>query len=221
MRQLIKRAVHPFLSFWYKKRANRIRIYREFGLTLHILPSVFHPGLFLSTHLFIEFLEQFDLRGKRVLELGAGSGLIAFVAAQKGAIVTATDVNPQAIKGLEENAERNQLTLNVVNSDLFEQVSPMNFDLILINPPYYAKNPQNDLEKAFYCGEDFSYFKRLFEQLNACPIDQFPSCYMILSEDCDFDHLTKLASEHSISLSEQFKKKKLAELTTIYLLERV
>lgn len=177
--------------------------------------------MFLSTHLFIEFLEQFDLRGKRVLELGAGSGLIAFVAAQKGAIVTATDVNPQAIKGLEENAERNQLTLNVVNSDLFEQVSPMNFDLILINPPYYAKNPQNDLEKAFYCGEDFSYFKRLFEQLNACPRDQFPSCYMILSEDCDFDQITKIASEHHISLSEQFKKKKLAELTTIYLLERV
>lgn len=221
MRQLVKRIAYPFLSFWYKQSAKRSRIYQEFGLTLHILPSVFHPGLFLSTHVFIEFLEQITVQKKRILELGAGSGLIAFVAAQKGAIVTATDINPQALKGLKENAERNQININVINSDLFEHVHPMDFDLILINPPYYAKNPQNDLEKAFYCGEDFNYFKRLFEQLYACPTDQFPSCYMILSEDCDFDRITKLASEHHISLSEQFKKKKLAELTTIYLLERV
>lgn len=221
MRQLVKRIAFPFLSFWYKQSAKRTRIYREFGLTLHILPSVFHPGLFLSTHLFIEFLSEFDLKGKRILELGAGSGLIAFVALQKGALVTATDINPEAIKGLNENAQRNQLDLKVVSSDLFEVVSPMDFDLILINPPYYAKNPQNDLEKAFYCGEDFSYFKRLFEQLKSSSKELFPTCYMILSEDCDFEHIKRIASEHHFGLIEQFKKKKLAELTTIYLLERV
>lgn len=221
MRQLVKRIAYPFLSFWYKQSAKRTRIYREFGLTLHILPSVFHPGLFLSTHVFIYFLDQVQLQGRRVLELGAGSGLIAFVAAQKGAITTATDINPQAIKGLEENAKRNQINLNVISSDLFEKVSPMNFDLIFINPPYYAKNPENDLEKAFYCGEDFNYFKRLFEQLNTCPTDQFPDCYMILSEDCDFERISIIARNYRFSLTERFKKSKLAELSTIYLLEHI
>lgn len=221
MRQLVKRIAYPFLSFWYKQSAKRTRIYQEFGLTLHILPSVFHPGLFLSTHVFIEFLEHITVHKKRFLELGAGSGLIAFVAAQKGAIVTATDINPQAIKGLKENAERNQININVINSDLFEHVHPMDFDLIFINPPYYAKNPTNDLEKAFYCGEDFNYFRRLFEQLNACPINQFPTSYIILSEDSDLAKITTIAKEQHFSLKEHFKRKKLAELSSIYLLERV
>lgn len=220
MRQLVKRIAYPFLSFWYKKSATRTRIYREFGLTLHILPSVFHPGLFLSTHVFIEFIEQLQLQGKRVLELGAGSGLIAFVAIQKGAIVTATDVNPLAIKGLEENALRNQLNLNVVTSDLFEHVSPLNFDLIFINPPYYAKNPENDLEKAFYCGEDFNYFRRLFEELTIDSFDRFPTCYLILSEDCDLEKITLIAKSNGLQLKEQYKKRKIAELSTVYLINR-
>jgi release factor glutamine methyltransferase len=43
---------------------------------------------------------QFPLKNKHVLELGAGSGLIAIKAAKEGALVTATDINPVAIEYL-------------------------------------------------------------------------------------------------------------------------
>ena len=37
-------------------------------------PSVFHPGVFLTSKMFAKFLRRQDLRGKRVVEIGTGSG---------------------------------------------------------------------------------------------------------------------------------------------------
>lgn len=71
-------------------------------LKLTILPTVFHPGIYLSTGILVEFLSTIDLKGKTFLELGAGNGLTSFVAAKKGAIVTATDINTKAIEGIQE-----------------------------------------------------------------------------------------------------------------------
>ncbi|XP_054900912.1 uncharacterized protein LOC129369492 isoform X2 [Poeciliopsis prolifica] len=47
-----------------------------------------------------------DLRGKRVLELGAGTGLVAIVASLLGASVTATDL-PEILGNLQANLMRN------------------------------------------------------------------------------------------------------------------
>ena len=52
-----------------------------------------------------------DLRGKRVLELGAGLGVPSLVAAAGGADVLATDWAEEAVALLRENAERNGLEL--------------------------------------------------------------------------------------------------------------
>uniref|UniRef100_A0A096M936 Si:ch73-244f7.3 n=1 Tax=Poecilia formosa TaxID=48698 RepID=A0A096M936_POEFO len=47
-----------------------------------------------------------DLRGKEVLELGAGTGLVAIVASLLGAAVTATDL-PEILGNLQANLMRN------------------------------------------------------------------------------------------------------------------
>ena len=51
--------------------------------------------------------EQIDFNGDRVLELGAGLGLPGLVAACKGARVTISDYQPEALKIASRNALRN------------------------------------------------------------------------------------------------------------------
>ena len=73
---------------------------------------------------------------KKALEIGTGSGVIAFKIADKVEKVLATDINPYAIK----IAEKKRKILGIKNiefkeSNLFEKVNEK-FDLIFFNPPY-------------------------------------------------------------------------------------
>jgi release factor glutamine methyltransferase len=47
------------------------------GLDLLVLPTVFHPKIFLTSAFFAEFLQSLELSGKRVAEIGTGSGILA------------------------------------------------------------------------------------------------------------------------------------------------
>ena len=54
-----------------------------------------------------EHLRELDLSGKRVMEIGTGSGLLSLCAINAGAAsVLATDINPHAVLNARYNAER-------------------------------------------------------------------------------------------------------------------
>jgi release factor glutamine methyltransferase len=58
---------------------------------------VFHPRYFISSECFAKFVDGLELRGKSVVDIGTGSGILAVAAARAGpANVTATDINPNA-----------------------------------------------------------------------------------------------------------------------------
>ncbi len=80
-------------------------------------------------------LEKQELEGKEVLEIGCGSGLLAILAAKKGAIVTASDINTEAVKAASANAAANNVKIKFVESDLFQNLSGK-YGLIFFNPPY-------------------------------------------------------------------------------------
>ena len=61
------------------------------------------------------------VRGKRVLDFGAGSGVVAIAAAMAGAAeVVACDLDPLALSACRANAELNQVTLGY-SSDFFDE----------------------------------------------------------------------------------------------------
>ena len=66
--------------------------------------------------------------GKRVIDVGAGSGIVALAAKQAGAsTVVACDLDPTALQACRANAELNQLELSY-SDDLFSESQP--YDLL-------------------------------------------------------------------------------------------
>jgi len=54
-------------------------------------------------------MEDFDIAGKRILEVGCGIGLASLLLQARGADITATDCHPEAGRFLAENARLNNL----------------------------------------------------------------------------------------------------------------
>jgi release factor glutamine methyltransferase len=212
MRRLYRICWLPFYRRWALWFIQQPRIYRHNGLELHIPPGVFHPGIFFSTPIFIQFLKQQSFQGKTVLDMGAGSGLLALFAARAGAQVHAVDINPLAVQTTQENAERNGLSpsLTALQSNLFDEIPAQSFDFILINPPYYPKNAANETEMAFFAGEHLEYFENLFRQMPRF-IHPASKIWMILSEDCAYNDIQNFASKHGFNLTVVFERKKWGE----------
>ncbi len=218
MRQFLKKILYPFLSKWLHWYLSKPRYYRCEGLKLKIYPGVFHPGWLISTRILLNFIKKQVLEGKSVLELGAGSGLISLFCSRNKAIVTASDINPVAVNGIRENALKNgNISLKAVLSDLFDNIPLQHFDYILINPPYYPKDPVNDKERAFYCGVGFEYFKKLSLQLKAY-LDQETLCRMILSEDCDIKQIQSIIEAEGMTFEEIYRIRKWGEWNYIFAL---
>jgi ribosomal protein L11 methyltransferase len=68
----------------------------------------FGTGTHPTTALCLEWLDSLDLRGKRVVDYGCGSGVLAIAALKLGAThVLGVDNDPQALAASRDNAERN------------------------------------------------------------------------------------------------------------------
>jgi release factor glutamine methyltransferase len=197
------------------------RMYRSQGIRVIIPQGVFHPGFFFSTAFLLHELKQIELTGKQVLELGAGSGLLSLYAASRGAIVTASDINPSPLRAIERSRELNKISgasLHTVLSDLFNKIPLTHFDLILINPPYYPKNPITPADHAWYCGEDHNYFRRLFTGLRQ-HVQPRTRCLMVLADECDIPRITELAKDSGIELKRVRDRSFLWERNYIYAVE--
>ena len=92
-------------------------------------------------------------QGERVLEIGCGSGVVSIHCAKNGCIVTAADINPDAVKTARLNADLNFVPMDVVYSDVYENVNGI-FDTIVFNLPYLPVEEEGMAEKAWSGGAD-------------------------------------------------------------------
>jgi 16S rRNA (guanine1207-N2)-methyltransferase len=119
--------------------------FRDQGRLLQVVsrPGVFsHRKLDLGARRLMEAMQITS--GQRVLDIGCGSGVVAFAAATRGEGVTvaAIDSNARAIECVQQGIALNNLAGCItpfLSSDgtVPDQVSG-SFDVALANPPYYA-----------------------------------------------------------------------------------
>jgi len=215
LKNIVAHTYKPFLEKYLSQK----RIYTYGNTRLEIPPEVFHPGFFTSTQFLLQYIKKLELTGKNFLELGAGNGLIAIYVAKHRAKVTATDINPVAIEYLGINSEENKVKLEIILSDLFENIPAQPFDIIAINPPYYKKEPRSLLDHAWYCGENGEFFLKFFNQLPRY-IHKTSEVIMVLCDGCDIRMIKEAASQNGFELNCVQTKQSLIEKNFIYKIER-
>jgi methylase of polypeptide subunit release factors len=117
----------------------------RFPKPLTVLPGVFNPREADKIVLPLMEANKELFAGKRVLEIGTGSGIISLYAAELGAVsVVSTDINPKALETLGINAERlghdDIIDRRLVSTDNMAAFAVIEagerFDILISNPPF-------------------------------------------------------------------------------------
>jgi release factor glutamine methyltransferase len=104
-------------------------------------PGVYSPAE--DTFLMVDALSTLSLRGKEVLDLGTGSGVLGLFCAKRGANVTVVDIEDSALETAIGAACKLKLTIKAAKSDIFSNVAGR-FDVVLFNPPYLPSSEVRD-----------------------------------------------------------------------------
>ncbi len=114
----------------------------------------FGTGHHQTTHLMISYILDMDVKNIKVMDMGCGTGILAILAAQKGATnVDAIDIDEWAYENTMENAKRNNVDFIKVakgdanllkgyeNCDLF--IANINRNILINDMVTYAKSIKN------------------------------------------------------------------------------
>ncbi|GET46276.1 50S ribosomal protein L11 methyltransferase [Capnocytophaga felis] len=110
----------------------------------------FGTGHHETTYMMLQFLLNTDLKGKKVLDMGCGTSVLAIMAEKRGAeSVTAIDIDNWCVENSLENAERNHcknITIklgdaSLLNNEKFDVIiANINRNILLADISHYAKS---------------------------------------------------------------------------------
>ena len=105
----------------------------EFDIVIEPKMS-FGTGHHETTHQMIAHLMNMDVSGKRVLDMGCGTGILAILACMKGAnSITGIDIDEWAFGNALENIRQNKCSQIIVKQGGAELLKNSSYDVILAN----------------------------------------------------------------------------------------
>lgn len=221
---MLQRFFRKITTLFYKpileKYLQKPRLYKYKQIQLTILPGVFHPGVFFSTKFLLNYLNNINFNDKSIVEVGSGNGLIAFNIALNARKVIALELSKIAIKGLQLNYQNNvkiipNHVLQIIESNLFENLSKEAYNYIIVNPPYYPNTIKNEAELAWNCGPNFEYFNHFFSQVGSY-MQLNSKIIMVLSNQCNINKINEIANRNGFKMDLKVQKNMFIEINYIF-----
>lgn len=149
-----------------KKRAMRIPVayilgMKEFmGLEFQVNPAVLIPRP--DTEILVETVLRFVREEDQILDVGTGSGAIIISLLQRlsQAKGIGIDLSKDALTVAAKNAKHHGVTerLELIQSDLFQQLQGQSFEVIVSNPPYIPDGEREELQAEVKQEPDMALF---------------------------------------------------------------
>ena len=204
-------------------KANRFH-YKDILIETH--PEVYDPAE--DTFL---LLDSIDIKKEeRVLEIGAGCGIIGLFCAKIGADVICTDINPISVELIKKNYLINQNKLKgnfeIRFGDMFSAIQDYDsFDTVIFNPPYLPTKKE-DLTASWIdvstsggeLGLDLT--KRYIESLSK-HLKEEGDAYFIFSSQCDKKELIKIIEKNNYDYIELKSQNFENETLTVFKIKKI
>lgn len=110
----------------------------------------FGTGHHETTYMMLQFLLKENFEGKKVLDMGCGTSVLAIMAEKRGATdITAVDIDPWCIENSLENVKRNDCQhisvqlgdVQVIKSSVYDAIiANINRNILLADIPQYSKS---------------------------------------------------------------------------------
>ncbi|MEK6890475.1 MAG: methyltransferase [Nanoarchaeota archaeon] len=146
-----------------------IPVSEEFTLpNFKVRKGVLRPEKTSGLH-FTHYLAQnpHHYKGKRVFDMGSGSGIQTIVMGLKGAEhITASDILPEAYQNTLDNVRSFDLSdrVDVFQGDLFEKISKDKFDFGVFNHPFWPGSPSPKYPVTKSWRDEGSLLKRFLKE---------------------------------------------------------
>ncbi|MBS3081159.1 50S ribosomal protein L11 methyltransferase [Candidatus Pacearchaeota archaeon] len=174
------------------------------GIELIVYPRVFFPLPYSSQLRGITKTDVKNYSGKRVLDVGSGTGIRSIVAGLSGAKkVVATDINENAAENTQENVIKYNLDdkIEVLESNLFDNVDGI-FDIIIGYLPIVSHDVHEIWELAVF-DPDYSIHRRFFREVKDY-LDENGIIKMVHSSKGNLDYFEELIDLNDLII---FRKK--------------
>ncbi len=117
-----------------------------------------------STQETLDFLDEsgFHAKGKKVLDIGCGPGVLSIPLARMGAEVTSFDISPRTLEQIQETAKKEDLSITTIpgswwTADIDRLGFRKKYDLVIASRTP-AINDAESIERMMACSKDFCYY---------------------------------------------------------------